>query len=142
MLLAAHYGGNAINKQLAGYVHAFAHSIGALYHIPHGKAIALCLIPIVSFHKNICRDKLAGLALYCGLARERDDQDTAADSFLGALEELLKSCGCERGCNLIEEKDYQKLTDMINADSTNYSPPKTLSNKEIARLLDEIRKGR
>lgn len=37
-LLAANYGGNAINKQLAGYVHAFAHSIGALYHIPHGKA--------------------------------------------------------------------------------------------------------
>ena len=39
-LLAAHYGGNAINTQLAGYVHAFAHAIGALYHIPHGKAIA------------------------------------------------------------------------------------------------------
>ena len=38
MSLAAYYGGNAINKQLAGYVHAFAHSIGALYHIPHGKA--------------------------------------------------------------------------------------------------------
>jgi len=27
MCLAAYYGGNAINKQLAGYAHAFAHLI-------------------------------------------------------------------------------------------------------------------
>ncbi|AEV70212.1 iron-containing alcohol dehydrogenase [Acetivibrio clariflavus] len=141
MCLAAYYGGNAINKQLAGYVHAFAHSIGALYHIPHGKAIALCLIPIVSYHKNICRDKLAQLSVYCGFSKETDDQEAAADSFVAALEELLETCGFERGCDLIDEKDYKKLIRMINADSINYSPPKTLNNKEIARLLDEIKKG-
>ena len=36
MAKAAMYGGNAINTQLAGYVHAFAHSIGARYHLSHG----------------------------------------------------------------------------------------------------------
>ena len=142
MCLAAYYGGNAINKQLAGYVHAFAHSIGALYHIPHGKAIGLCLIPIVSFHKNICMDKLAELSIYCGFSKETDDEVAAADRFIAALEELLKNCGFERGCDLIDEKDYKKLTNMINADSINYSPPKTLSNKEIVRLLNEIKNGR
>lgn len=140
--LAAYYGGNAINKQLAGYVHAFAHSIGAIYHIPHGKAIALCLIPIVSFHKKICMDKLAKLSIYCGFSKDTDENAAAADHFIAALEGLLKKCGFERGCDLIDEKDYKKLIKMINADSINYSPPKTLSNKEIVRLLDEIRKGR
>ncbi len=142
MCLAAYYGGNAINKQLAGYVHAFAHSIGALYHIPHGKAIGLCLIPIVSFQKNICRDKLAKLSAYCGFAKETDEEAAAVDRLIAALEELLRTCGFERGCDLIDVKDYKRLTHMINADSINYSPSKILSNKEIAQLLDEIRKGR
>lgn len=142
MCLAAYYGGNAINKQLAGYVHAFAHSIGAFYNIPHGKAIALCLIPIVAFHKNICMDKLAKLSAYCGFSKETEDKAAAVDRFIAALEDLLKTCGFERGCDLIDEKDYKKLTRMINSDSVNYSPPKTLSNKEIVRLLDEIRKGK
>ncbi|MER1998633.1 MAG: iron-containing alcohol dehydrogenase [Lysinibacillus sp.] len=140
MCLAAYYGGNAINKQLAGYVHAFAHSIGSLYHIPHGKAIALCLIPIVSYHKNICMDKLAKLSMYCGFSIETDDEAVAADRLIAALEELLKKCGFERDCDLIDKNDYKKLTKMINIDSINYSPPKTLSNKEIVSLLEEIRK--
>ena len=142
MCLAAYYGGNAINKQLAGYIHAFAHSIGALYHIPHGKAIGLCLIPIVSFHKNICKDKLAKLSVYCGFSKETDDEDTAVSRLIAAFEELLKTCGFERECEQLDKKDYKKLVNMINADSINYSPPKTLSDREIVLLLDEIRKGR
>lgn len=142
MCLAAYYGGNAINKQLAGYVHAFAHSIGALYSIPHGKAIALCLVPIVSFQKSICMDKLAKLSAYCGFSKDTDDEAAAADRFIVALKELLKTCGFEGGCDLIDDQDYKELTSRINADSINYSPSKTLSNKEIVRLLDEIRKGR
>lgn len=40
MAKAAMYGGNAINTQLAGYVHAFAHSIGAMYHLSHGQSLS------------------------------------------------------------------------------------------------------
>ena len=87
-------------------------------------------------------DKLAELSIYCGFSKETVDEVAAADRFIAALEELLKNCSFERGCDLIDEKDYKKLIKMINADSINYSPPKTLSNKEIVRLLDEIRNGR
>ena len=59
MSLAAFYGGNAINKQLAGYVHAFAHSIGAKYHIPHGDAIARCIVPVIRANKDLSRKRLA-----------------------------------------------------------------------------------
>jgi alcohol dehydrogenase class IV len=86
-------------------------------------------------------DKLAKLSVYCGFAGETDDEAAAADRFIAVLEQLLETCGFERGCDLIDRKDYKKLVGMIGADSINYSPPKTLSNKEIVRLLDEIRKG-
>lgn len=137
MCLAAFYGGNAINKQLAGYVHAFAHSIGALYKIPHGKAIAISLVPVVSYHKKICMENLAELSIYCGFSKETDDKASAAEKFIAALRELLEKCGIEKGCDLIKKDDFKKLTKMINADSINYSPPKTLTNKEIVNLLFE-----
>ena len=138
---AAHFGGNAINRQLAGYVHAFAHSIGAVYHIPHGKAIAWCLIPIVEFQKEICLSRLSSLAVYCGLADESDGEAEAADRLVSALARLLKDCGLEKECAALREEDYEKLIRMIDADSVNYSPPVTLRDSEIRTLLDRIRKG-
>ena len=140
-LLAAHYGGNAINTQLAGYVHAFAHSIGALYHIPHGKAIAWCLIPIVSAQEAFRYEKMAALARFCSLADEKDGEEEAADRLIEALRNLLDRCGLERGCALLREKDYDRLTRMIDNDSINYSPSRTLTDDEIRMLLDQIRRG-
>ena len=140
-LLAAHYGGNAINTQLAGYVHAFAHSIGALYHIPHGKAIAWCLVPIVEAQENLRYDAMADLARHCRVAEDGDSREAAADKLILALKGLLDRCGLEKGCRLLDEKDYDRLTAMIDADSINYSPSRTFSDSEIRMLLDQIRRG-
>ena len=140
-LLAAHYGGNAINTQLAGYVHAFAHSIGALYHISHGKAIAWSLIPITEAQENLCYEQMAALAVHCGLAEAGEAKEAAADKLLLALKRLLEDCGLEKGCKLLREEDYDKLVGMIDADSINYSPPRTFSDSEIRMLLDQIRRG-
>ena len=140
-LLAAHYGGNAINAQLAGYVHAFAHSIGGLYHIPHGKAIAWCLIPVIAAQENQRYEEMAALAVHCSLANENDSLETASDHLILAIRNLLDQCGLEKGCSLIHESDYDQLTHMIDADSINYSPSRTLSDNEIRMLLDQIRRG-
>ncbi len=140
-LLAAHYGGNAINTQLAGYVHAFAHSIGAMYHIPHGKAIAWCLIPVVSAQEYARYNEMAKLAKYCRLADGKESAEEAADKLIAALSDLLIKCGLEKGCPLLKEKDYDTLTRMIDADSVNYSPSRTLTDNEIRMLLDRIRRG-
>lgn len=141
MCRAAFYGGNAINKQLAGYVHAFAHSIGGLYHIPHGEAIAYCLIPVVEAQKEICAEKLAALSVYCGLADEKDTEEFAISKLLAALRKLLELCGLPKGCSKINPRDSKKLVKMINLDSINYSPSRTFTDKEITHLLIRIRKG-
>ena len=140
-LRAAHYGGNAINTQLAGYVHAFAHSIGGLYHIPHGKAIAWCLVPVVAAQENQRYEEMSALAVYCGLADGQCPPDKASDRLILALKNLLEKCGLEQACDSLREKDYEQLTDMINADSINYSPSRTFTDSEIRMLLDQIRRG-
>ncbi len=41
----------------------------------------------------------------------------------------------------LREEDYPQLVKMIDADSINYSPPKTFSDREITSLLGRIREG-
>ena len=127
MCRAALYGGNAINTQLAGYVHAFAHSIGAKYHLSHGQAISLMLMPVLEFQQDVCRDKYAALADYCGVP-----------DFLQAVRNLMTQCGMDKIPSPVRACDHEELTDMIAADSINYSAPVTLSNNDIKLLLETV----
>ena len=139
MCRAAFLGGNAINEQLAGYVHAFAHSIGAMYHIPHGNAIAACLLPIMNYQKNHCVYKLAELARFCGFAHIETDDISAADALLNELSGLIKLCGFEKP-DYIKNEDYHELAVKISDDAINYSAPVTLKQEEIFILLVNIRR--
>ena len=139
-LLAAHYGGNAINTQLAGYVHAFAHSLGAMYHIPHGKAIAWCLLPILKAQENRRYEQIAALYAHCHPDQKLDAVD-ASDRFILEIEGLLEKCGLEKEFADLKYQNYDKLVEMITKDSINYSPSMTFSDNEIRMLLDQIRRG-
>ena len=127
MARAAMYGGNAINTQLAGYVHAFAHSIGAMYHLSHGQAISLMLLPVLEFQKEACQAQYEALARYCGVP-----------DFLQAIRELMAACGMDKIESPVRACDHEQLIPMIAADSINYSAPVTLSNADIKTVLDQI----
>ena len=127
MAKAAMYGGNAINTQLAGYVHAFAHSIGATYHLSHGQAISLMLLPVLEFQKEACQAHYEAIAKYCGVS-----------DFLQAIRELIAACDMDKIVSPVRACDHEKLIPMIAADSINYSAPVTLSNADIKAVLDKI----
>ena len=127
MAKAAMYGGNAINTQLAGYVHAFAHSIGAMYHLSHGQAISLMLMPVLEFQKEACNAHYEAMAKYCNVP-----------DFLQAIRELMATCGMDQIVSPVRACDHEQLIPMIAADSINYSAPVTLSNADIKAILDQI----
>ena len=140
MARAAMYGGNAINTQLAGYVHAFAHSIGAMYHLSHGQAISLMLLPVLEFQKAACLHHYAELARYCGLVERplsvNDAQ--AAELFLQAIRDLIAVCDMDQIESPVRACDHEQLIPMIAADSINYSAPVTLSNADIKDILVRV----
>ena len=138
MCRAAMYGGNAINTQLAGYVHAFAHSIGARYHLPHGVAISLMLMPVLEFQKEACCGKYAMLARYCGLADTDTVDADAAERFLQAVRDLMAKCGMDAIESPVRRCDHEALVPLIAADSINYSSPVTLSNDQIRQVLETV----
>ena len=127
MCRAAMYGGNAINTQLAGYVHAFAHSIGAKYHMPHGQAISLMLMPVLEFQKEACRERYEQIAQHCGVP-----------DFLQAVRELMHTCSMDQLSSPVRMCDHEQLIPMIAADSINYSAPVTLSEEDIRSVLQTV----
>lgn len=138
MCRAAMYGGHAINTQLAGYVHAFAHSIGAKYHIPHGQAISLMLLPVLEYQKDTCLAKYAMLARYCKIVDDQTSDAEAADLFLQAIRQLMAQCGMDKLVSPVKACDHEVLTRMIVKDSINYSAPFTFSNNDIEQVLNTI----
>lgn len=138
MCRAAMYGGNAINTQLAGYVHAFAHSIGAKYHLPHGQAISLMLLPVLEYQKSACIGKYAMLARYCKIADDKTNDNDAANLFLEAIVKLTAECGMDQIVSPVKACDHEELTRMIAKDSINYSAPMTFSNLDIEQVLQSI----
>ncbi|MBQ6765634.1 MAG: iron-containing alcohol dehydrogenase [Paludibacteraceae bacterium] len=135
---AAMYGGNAINTQLAGYVHAFAHSIGAKYHLSHGQAISLMLMPVLEFQKSACLEKYAALARYCGVCSNSTPDAEAAELFMQAVRNLLSVCGLDKMQPPVRACDHDELISMIVSDSINYSAPVTLSNSDIKSVLEKV----
>lgn len=132
---AAYYGGNAINKQLAGYVHAFAHAIGAKFHIPHGQAIALSLIPVCSYQLFYCSGKLAALARYCEVAQDDMDDIHAARQMLNEIEQLIARCDIPKLNKTLSRREVDRLALKVERDAINYSQPVTFNSKEIKHII-------
>ena len=138
MCRAAYFGGHAINTQLAGYVHAFAHSIGAKYHLPHGQAISLMLMPVLEFQKKVCIEKYAMLARHCHFAHLDTDDEQAAELFLQTVAQLMAQCGMDKLVSPVKAEDYAELISMVAQDSINYSAPITLNNSDIEKILKTV----
>lgn len=56
MLLAAYYAGEAIACSGTTAVHALSYPLGGKYHIPHGVANAMMLMPVMRFNFEACHD--------------------------------------------------------------------------------------
>lgn len=59
MLLASFYAGVAITASGTTAVHALSYPLGGKYHIPHGVANAIMLVPVMKFNEPACTELLA-----------------------------------------------------------------------------------
>ena len=59
MMQAAFYAGVAITCSGTTAVHALSYPLGGRYHIPHGVANAIMLMPVMQFNKSCCIERFA-----------------------------------------------------------------------------------
>lgn len=86
---AAAIGGLAFGNSMAALAHAMGHSLGALFKVPHGRAVSLFLPYTIEFSAN------QGLTRYSEIARflhlPASDEREAAASLCAAIRELQRT---------------------------------------------------
>ena len=96
-------------------VHALAHSMGAAFHIPHGRANAFLLCPVFAFLYPIRKARLSSLAASLGV--EGTDDRSKVANLLAALDELKANVGIPLSIkdSGLEEKQWLDQIDQLAA---------------------------
>lgn len=89
---AASLAGIAFNHAGLGLTHAIAHQLGAFFHLPHGQANALALIPVIRFNRQSvkARNGYARLARSLGLTGCKSAEQHGVDLLISAIEGLFR----------------------------------------------------
>jgi aldehyde dehydrogenase (NAD+) len=91
--IAAVMAGVAFGNAQVGLVHAMAHSVGALFEVPHGLANAILLPYVMHFNLEECADRYAMVAEAMGLGTWNLPDLEAGKKAADAVWQLTKTIG-------------------------------------------------
>lgn len=92
MSVASYEAGICINNSTVTLVHGMSRPIGALFHVAHGISNAMLLTKCLAFALDGAYEKFANLGREIGAATAEDDDKTASEKFIEALNEICKIC--------------------------------------------------
>lgn len=139
MALASHYGGLAITNALVGYVHAISHNLGAKYGVPHGLGNAMLLPHILELMKEDAAEKLANIAVYCGMGERSEPSPALAQKLIDRVWELNKEIGIPLTSEAIREEDIEALVSAAITEGGSYPSPRFISEDECRGVLRKIK---
>jgi alcohol dehydrogenase class IV len=139
MMAAAAMGATAFQKGL-GAIHSLSHPIGALYDTHHGMTNAVFMPYVLAFNRNAIEERIARLAVYCGI---KGGFDGFFKTVLKLREELKVPHALP---GLIKDLDMDRkrralIADMAVVDPTAGGNPVKLTKKAALGLLDAALAG-
>jgi alcohol dehydrogenase class IV len=137
-----------------GLNHGIAHALGAIFHIPHGRANALVLPYVIEFNADMAREaakhsndsakKYQKLARIIGLPASTPK--VGVTNLIAEINRLLKymdrpMCITECGISLEEfEANREEIIRRALADACTVANPRKVSAEDINKILDNIAK--
>ncbi len=138
MQLASFYAGRAFTRGCVGYVHAVGHTLGGLYGMAHGQAMAIILPHVMRKFGSAVYERLARLAEVCGMNGE-DDKEKAL-RFISWIEELKAEMNIPEKTDVIKKADIPQMIKWALAEANPLYPvPVVWGEKEFSELIEEIR---
>jgi len=138
MAVASFYAGLAFTKAYVGYVHAFSHTIGGRYGVPHGLCNAIVLPYVLDFLKDApyAEARLAELAVAIGVGTGTEAKGALAQQFIDSVRELNRKVGIPDKIASLKAADVPAIARaaMIEA-HRDYPVPKNMSLVEAEALL-------
>lgn len=137
MALASWYGGLAFTRTSVGYVHAIAHTLGARYGTPHGRANALVLPHVLEFSLDASQERLARLATEIGI--EAPSERERALGFIEAVRELEAKIGLAPTLEALRPADLPAIAKQALAEAyANYPVPRFMEASDCEAMLRKM----
>ena len=139
MQLGAFYAGRAFTRGCVGYVHAIGHTLGGLYGVAHGLAMAVLLPHVMRQYGAAAHKRLAELADVCGIVGANDAEK--ADAFLRWIEETNKKMGLPDKFDVIQNQDIDQMITWAKKEANPLYPvPVIWGQEEFRQLIESVRK--
>lgn len=136
MQKTSYLAGISMNNEMVGYAHAFAHQLGAFYHIPHGEAIAMVLVRVLRFEQENCSKQLAELGLAIGLD-ESLGEEILSKLFVEKVATLIREIGLPQYCKQVKRSDFEKIIDNAFKETAyRYPVAKFMEKEEAYKFLE------
>lgn len=140
MQIAAYLAGMALSVAMLGFAHSMAHSIGALYHVPHGVACGIVLPKVMRFNVDHATDKLAQVAQAMDVNTAGMSKRDAALAAADAVEALMKRAGHPmrlRDVGVTEENIPVCSLHAIGETVTLFNPRPVMDPNEVIQLFTQ-----
>jgi len=139
MAQGSFYAGLAFTKAFVGYVHAIAHQFGGKYHTPHGLANALVLPHILEYSKDKVADRLANLAVECGLGERSEGDAALAQKFVDRVWAMNEAMGIPKSLDALQAKDIPEIAKAaLHEAHFTYPVPKYMDKSQCQAILHKL----
>ncbi|MBE6753437.1 MAG: iron-containing alcohol dehydrogenase [Ruminococcaceae bacterium] len=137
MQLAAFYAGRAFTRGCVGYVHAVGHTLGGLYGVSHGLAMAVILPHVMRQFGSAVYKRLAELADVCGIEGSTDREK--ALKFIEWIEQLKAAMDIPAGLDVIKEEDIPQIIEWASKEANPLYPvPVIWQEADFRKLITTL----
>jgi alcohol dehydrogenase class IV len=136
---AATMAGLAFGNSQAGATHSLGHSLGAIFHVPHGRTMALFLPYVIEYSAREVKGRYAEIAEAIGIRAESVDE--AVEKLVESIRGLFKEIGEPMSVRelSISWEEYQRkldeLADKANRDACTFVNPRVPDLDEFKKLF-------
>jgi alcohol dehydrogenase class IV len=143
---AATCAGLGFGNAMASMAHAMGHVLGAVFHVPHGRAVSLCLPVTIEFAAREAPERFAEMAALLGCTQAEGEE--AARALARAIRDLCREIGnptsiAEAGVDAAAfEAQLDKLVDDAFNDTQILTTCRAPSYDELRQLFVYAHEGR
>ena len=136
---AATSAGLGFGNALASLAHAMGHVLGSVFHIPHGRAVGLCLPYTIEFASR--GEDPSRIGILADLLGVKESKSTPGENLAGALRSLARETESPlslKELGLEEDKYHQLLEKMVDDafnDTQIITAPRAPSYQELEKLF-------
>ena len=140
--VAATMAGMAFTQAGLGLCHAMSHSLGGVFHVPHGRLNAILLPAVIGTNAHVAAGKYAQLARAAGLGGSADT--VAVRNLRSALTRLrsdLKLPGTLQAAGISSRELWSNMDRIVKAtleDPCCATNPLTVEDFMVRRILEEV----